>query len=113
MPRSLFALLVLLLPTAADAQRPLLLVPQPREARAERDLPLTRGLDVIVPADSADAFAARDLRDGLREAGIPAPRAGVAASARIVLLRLGSASARASLPAPASPSPTRCAPRDT
>jgi hypothetical protein len=72
-----------------------MLVPQPREIRADHDITLTRGLDVVLPADSADAFAARDLRDALNDAGVPlASRGG---SARIVLLRTGSAAARALL----------------
>ncbi len=95
MRRPLVALLVTLAaPFVLRAQRPILLVPQPREVRAERDLPLARGLDVVVPVDSADAFAARDLRDALRDAGIAAPRAGSAPGARVVFLRAGSASGR-------------------
>jgi hypothetical protein len=91
----LAALALLALPELGRAQRPLLLVPQPREARADHDVALARGLDIVVPSDSADAFAARDLRDALREAGVPlATRVG---SARVVLLRAGAPSARALL----------------
>src|ERR1700737_3005056 len=43
-----------------QAQQPLLLVPQPREGRVEREIALARGLDVVGPSDSADAFTARD-----------------------------------------------------
>jgi hypothetical protein len=54
-----------------------------------------RGLDIVIPSDSADAFAARDLRDALKEAGVPiATRGG---SARVVLLRASSAPGRALL----------------
>src|SRR5260221_9890473 len=45
------------------------LVPQPREARPGRDLVLSGGINVIVPTDSDDAFAARDLRSAPRENG--------------------------------------------
>jgi hypothetical protein len=83
--------------TRVDAQRPLLLVPQPREAAAQRDIVLAHGLEIAMPADSADAFAARDLRDVLRDAGVPiASRAG-GGSARIALLRTSSASGRSLL----------------
>lgn len=88
------ALLLLLVAPAVRAQRPLLLVPQPREVRADHDVALTRGIDVVVPADSADAFAARDLRDHLHDAGISVAARG---GARIVLLRYGSGGARALL----------------
>lgn len=96
MRRLLSALLLALLPASrAAAQRPLLLVPQPREARADHDVTLVRGLEVVIPADSSDAFAARDLRDYLRDAGVPiATRGG---SARIVLHRSGSGTVRALL----------------
>ncbi|MEP7000774.1 MAG: family 20 glycosylhydrolase [bacterium] len=75
-------------------QQQLLLVPQPREGRVEREVSLPRGLDVAIPADSADAFAARDLRDALREAGVPVAGSG---SAKVVLLRSTSAAAKALL----------------
>ncbi|MEO7454771.1 MAG: family 20 glycosylhydrolase [Gemmatimonadaceae bacterium] len=78
-----------LLSIPAAAQAPFLLVPQPREARAERDVVLARGLDVVVPADADDAFAARDLRDALREVGVAN-----AGSVRVVLLRAGAAAAK-------------------
>jgi len=82
--------------TRVEAQRPLSLVPQPREATVEREVTLTHGLEVVVPADSSDAFAARDLRDAMREAGVPIGQSG-AGSARVVFLRAGSATARALL----------------
>jgi hypothetical protein len=89
--------LLALAATRVEAQRPLLLVPQPREAAPVRDVVLAHGLEVAVPADSADAFAARDLRDVLREAGVPvATRAG-SGSARVALLRTSSASGRSLL----------------
>jgi hexosaminidase len=95
MRRALLALALVAAPFVARAQRTPMLVPQPREVRADHDIALTRGLDVVIPADSADAFAARDLRDALKDAGVPlASRGG---SARIVLLRTGSAAARALL----------------
>jgi hypothetical protein len=95
MRRSLLSLALVAAPVVARAQRMLTLVPQPREIRADHDITLTRGLDVVIPADSADAFAARDLRDALKDAGVPlASRGG---GARIVLLRTGSAAARALL----------------
>ena len=89
-----FALAALVgLPMALTAQNPLYLVPQPREARMEREVSLSRGVEVVIPRDSSDAFAARDLRDALREGGVPiATRSG---SARIVLLRSSSAAATA------------------
>lgn len=82
-------------PLQAQAQQPLTLVPQPREIRADHEVALTRGLEIVVPSDSADAFAAHDLRDVLKDAGVPiASRGG---SARIVFLRSGSSAARALL----------------
>src|SRR3979411_520814 len=95
MRRTLLSLVLVTVPVVASAQRAITLVPQPRELRADHDIALTRGLDVVIPPDSADALAARDLRDALKEAGIPlATRGG---SARIVLLRAGSPAARALL----------------
>jgi hexosaminidase len=93
--RSFARLLVLLVvPALAESQRPLplLLVPQPREATAGGDVALAHGLEIAIPADSADAFAARDLRDVLRDAGVRTVTRG--GSARIALLRAGSATAR-------------------
>jgi hypothetical protein len=91
----LIALSALIAPAGVLAQRPLLLVPQPREGRVEREVALPRGLEVVIPSDSADGFAGRDLRDGLREAGVPI--ASASGSARIVLLRSGSAAGKALL----------------
>ena len=82
-------------PMIARAQQALLLVPQPRDARVERDVVLSRGVDVVIPADSADAFTAREMRDALREAGVPV--ANGSGSARIVLLRSATPAARALL----------------
>jgi hypothetical protein len=92
---SLLSLALAASPFVARAQRPLTLVPQPREIRADHDVALTRGLDIVVPSDSADGFAARDLRDALKDAGVPIATGG--GSARIVLLRAGSVAARALL----------------
>lgn len=96
MRRIALALVFCLGASQTEAQRPLLLVPQPREAAAERDVTLAHGLEIAVPTDSADAFAARDLRDALKDAGVPIGRTG-AGSARIVLLRASSPTARALL----------------
>ncbi|HET9683044.1 MAG TPA: beta-N-acetylhexosaminidase [Gemmatimonadaceae bacterium] len=96
MRRIAFALALFFGAFHAGAQRPLLLVPQPREAAAERDVTLAHGLEVVLPPDSADAFAARDLRDALKDAGVPITRTG-AGSARIVFLRAGGSAARALL----------------
>ena len=74
------------------AQGPLLLVPQPRDARLDRSVVLVRGLSVPTPSDSADAFAARDLRQALQDAGVPIAREG--GSARIQLLRASSTAAK-------------------
>jgi hexosaminidase len=93
MRHAVIALALCALSAGADAQRPLLLVPQPREAHADRDVTLARGLDVVLPADSSDAFAARDLRDAMREAGVPLASSG--ASARVVFMRASSDAARA------------------
>ena len=82
-------------PMIARAQQALLLVPQPRDARVERDVVLSRGVDVVIPADSADAFTAREMRDALREAGVLV--ANGSGSARIVLLRSATPAARALL----------------
>ena len=97
--RPIFRLLVLAAfvaqPARATAQKPLLLVPQPREGRIEREITLARGISIATPADAADAFTARDLGDVIREDGITV--AGSTASAHIVLLRSTSPSARALL----------------
>ena len=87
-----FAALVTL-PLSLRAQRPLLLVPQPREGRVDREVALPRGVQVVTPTDSGDAFAARDLRDALRESGVPIARG--SGSARVVLLRSTSPAAKA------------------
>ena len=97
MRRFVTSLALCLAPAAVLAQRPLLLVPQPREARAVRDLALTRGLEIAIPSDDADAFAARDLRDALREAGVSVATRSGTGSGRIVLLRAGSPAATALL----------------
>ena len=81
------------LPAGLPAQRPLLLVPQPREGRLERDVALPRGVEVVTPTDSTDAFAARDLRDALRDAGVLVATG--RGSARVVLLRSKSLAAKA------------------
>ena len=91
--RQLALAALLALPAGLLAQRPLLLVPQPRESRLDREVALPRGVEVVAPADSADAFAARDLRDALREGGVPVAKG--AGSARVVLLRSTSPAARA------------------
>ena len=94
-PLSLFAASILATSAFAQAPSAPLLVPQPRESRLERDVTLSRGIEVVIPGDSADAFAARDLRDALRDAGVVvAPGAG---SARVVFLRSGSAAGKALL----------------
>ena len=90
--RSFLMTMQLALPAHLSAQHPLLLVPQPREARVAREITLARGLSIVLPADSADAFAARDLRDALRDAGVPI--ASGSGSARIVFLRSSSPAAK-------------------
>ncbi len=93
MRRSLLLALIAISSSAGgQSASSLRLVPQPREARPGRDLVLSGGINVIVPTDSDDAFAARDLRDALRENGIAA--GGSRASARVVLLRTSSPAAR-------------------
>ena len=82
-------------PAHAAAQRPLTLVPQPREGRVERDITLSHGISVATPTDGADAFTARELGDALRDDGIPVSAG--AGSARVVLMRTTSPSARAPL----------------
>lgn len=94
MRRLIISCVLLGLPPLVQAQRPLLLVPQPREVTADRDVVLTRGLEIGIPADGADAFTAHDLRDALHDAGVPIVATG-RGSASITLLRLGSAAARA------------------
>ncbi|MEP6621468.1 MAG: family 20 glycosylhydrolase [bacterium] len=91
------ALLLLLATASAGAQsaRPLLLVPQPREAQPQRDITLARGIEIVLPADSSDAFAARDLRDAMREFGVPLSKG--EASARVTFHRASSAGGRAIL----------------
>jgi hexosaminidase len=92
MRRFVLPLVLCLAPALAGAQRPLLLVPQPREAVASRDIVLAHGLEIAIPADSADAFAARDLHEALTDAGVRIVSRG--GSARITLLRAGGATAR-------------------
>ena len=78
----------------AHAQQPLYLVPQPREARADRGVVLTKGLDIQIPKDSEDAFAARDVRESLRTTGVALVSA-ASASAKVVLLRASAPAAKA------------------
>ncbi|MES2177389.1 MAG: family 20 glycosylhydrolase [Gemmatimonadota bacterium] len=90
----LLLLLAFLCPVAhAQSPRPLLLVPQPRESTADRDVELARGIAVASPSNREDAFAAGDLRDAMKEAGVRV--ADGSSSARIVLLRASSPAARA------------------
>ena len=93
--RALVLAVALHSPGAPASAQQLLLVPQPREARVERSITLARGLEIAIPSDSADAFAARDVRDLMHDAGVPLARG--AGSARVVLLRSTSAAARALL----------------
>ena len=88
---SLMALLI----AAPDTLR---LIPAPREMTPVAIIAVSGGVHVEVPpsADSADRFAAAELRTALRERGIPGAAAGEA-SVRITLLRAGDASARAIL----------------
>jgi hypothetical protein len=72
------------------------LVPQPREVRADRQVILSRGVSVVSPKDSDDAFAAGDLRESLRENGVTVA-AGNVSSVRITLLRLDAPAARTAL----------------
>ena len=81
-------------PAHATAQRPLTLVPQPREGHVEREITLAHGIAIATPADAADGFAARELGEVLRENGIPVSSSG-GASAHVVLMRTSSPSARA------------------
>ena len=85
----------LIVPCTVQAQGQLLLVPQPRDASHERDVVLARGVAIAIPADTDDAFAARDLVDALREGGLPLATG--TGSARIVLLRSSSPAGRALL----------------
>ena len=93
--RALVLAVALHSPGAPASAQQLLLVPQPREARVERSITLARGLEIAIPSDSADAFAARDIRDLMHDAGVPLARG--TGSARVVLLRSTSAAARALL----------------
>jgi hexosaminidase len=54
---------------------------------------LPRGLDVVIPRDSDDAFAARDFRDVLRIDGVPLATG--TGSAKVVLLRASAPAAKA------------------
>ncbi len=69
----------------AQSSRPALL-PQPREFQSREDISLAHGVFISVPGrDKDDAFAARDLADGLKDLGVSvAARAG---AARVYLLR--------------------------
>ncbi|HZU10123.1 MAG TPA: glycoside hydrolase family 20 zincin-like fold domain-containing protein, partial [Pseudacidobacterium sp.] len=69
----------------AQSSRPALL-PQPREFQGREDISLAQGVFISVPGrDKDDAFAARDLADGLKELGVSvAARAG---AAHVYLLR--------------------------
>lgn len=89
------AFATLFIPGTSSSAQQLYLVPQPREARAERSVTLARGLEIVIPGDSADAFAARDLREYLHQAGVPV--ATRTSSARITLLRASTSAARALL----------------
>src|SRR4051812_21651019 len=93
--RGLAILLVSATLTRAQSAPQLRMVPQPRELRVDREVVLTRGLNVLTPKDADDAFATVDLRESLREFGVPV--AGANASAKVTLLRLESAAAKSAL----------------
>ena len=89
------SLVLLALAAPLLAQDTLRLVPLPREITAGRAIALSGGIAVETPADSADRFAATDLRDALRERGVRI--ASAAPSATVVFLRARSAAGRAAL----------------
>ncbi len=78
---------------ALSAQGTPFLVPQPREARVEREIILAKGVEIVTPSDTDDAFAGRDLRETLRDDGVPIARG--SGSARIIFLRSSSSVAGA------------------
>ncbi len=90
---------LLLAASAAGAQTvdtSLALIPQPRAVARVRDLTLTRGLAIAMPANADDRFAARDLGDELTSRGIRVAYDGPA-SARVEFVRAGTARGRALL----------------
>ncbi len=72
-----------------------LLVPQPREVKADRQVTLPRGIGISSPKDTADMFAAGDLRESFREFGVSIANANP--SARVALLRLESPAAKSAM----------------
>ncbi len=78
---------------AQTAAPSLALIPQPRHVTRLHDVTLRSGVSIVLPANSQDRFAARDLGDELKARHVRVVYGG-AASARIELVRTGTARAR-------------------
>jgi hexosaminidase len=75
----------------AQAQSSLHLIPQPREVRSEGAQSLRNGVNVVLPANSADRFAANDLIDALKVRGL---RVSSSAPVRISFMRSETSAAK-------------------
>ncbi|MDE3052383.1 MAG: glycoside hydrolase, partial [Gemmatimonadota bacterium] len=93
---SILALLFAVPAAAQPADSTLALIPQPRQVVRTHDVTLKRGISIELPPGTDDRFAARDLGDALRADGIRVVYGG-AASARVELVRQGTARGRALL----------------
>jgi hexosaminidase len=93
---SILALLFAVPAAAQPSDSTLALIPQPRHVVRTHDVPLRRGLSIELPPGTDDRFAARDLGDAFRADGIRVVYGG-SASARVELVRQGTARGRALL----------------
>src|SRR4051812_35566149 len=93
---SALTFLLVVLPSVAESQTELRLIPQPREVQVEGSVPV-RAITIARPANSDDAFAATDLANAFRERGLSVSTAEAGPGPRVVLLRLDGPSARAVL----------------
>ncbi len=90
---SILALLLAVPAAAQTSDTRLALIPEPRSVARVGDVTLKRGLDVVLPGNADDRFAARDLGSYLKALGIRVVYDG-AASARLELVRVGTPRAR-------------------
>jgi hexosaminidase len=93
---SILSLMLAAVAASAGAQSTdssLALIPQPRHTTRLRDLTLGRGVSIVTPGNAPDRFAAHDLGDELKSRHVRVVYDGTA-SARIELVRTGTARAR-------------------
>jgi hypothetical protein len=90
-----YGILTLLFALSTLAAAQVRLLPAPREAHFGAGTPLPARIEVSVPGhDAEDEFAARDLQDAVKQGAASGP---ASAAYRVVLLRTGTAAAKAFL----------------